>query len=291
MAWGKLYSRARGDPKIRKLARRLSIEPPYALGLLATLWAWCLEHRPDGCLADLDAEDIATAAEWPGDEVMFQNALVGCRLVDEVSGILQVHDWMDYAGSWKEAQRKKAERERRAQDCPGKSRKVQESPSTEERRGEERKREERRREEHKGKGEAGASRSPGLTLQASSDVQQVVDHWLAKPQQSGRKPTKWSSLASSSDEYRKIKARLKEGFSVDQLKKAIDGAHKTPHNLGDNDRDQVYLSMKIIFKDMSQVQRFMGNDDNPPIGRAWSKTKERAGSIQRWSDAKQKRQQ
>lgn len=141
MSWGRLYSRVRGDPKIRKLARRLSIEVPHALGLIVSLWAWCLEHRPDGCLANLDAEDIAIAAEWSEDHTQLHTALMELGFIDPIEGICYIHDWDDFAGSWKESQRKKLERANKSKPRPKMSRTVLDNPKMshnreEERRGE-----------------------------------------------------------------------------------------------------------------------------------------------------------
>jgi len=45
---------------------------------------------------------------------------------------------------------------------------------------------------------------------------------------------------------------------------AIDGCHKTPHNLGDNDRNQKFLGLELIMRSSDQVIRFLENAKNPP---------------------------
>lgn len=58
-------------------------------------------------------------------------------------------------------------------------------------------------------------------------------------------------------EWNLITARLAEGYSVDDINSAIDGCHRCPHNLGDNERGQKYLSLELICRTGSQVNRFM----------------------------------
>ena len=66
---------------------------------------------------------------------------------------------------------------------------------------------------------------------------------------------------------------LKLGYTVDQLKQAIDGCSRTPHNIGDNDCNQRYDGVHIIFKSADQIDRFMRNAEQAAssmsrIGRA-----------------------
>ena len=63
--------------------------------------------------------------------------------------------------------------------------------------------------------------------------------------------------AHAQKEWTLIKARLREGYSVEDLCNAIDGCHRTPHNLGQNDRGQKYLGLELICRNGSQVTRFM----------------------------------
>ena len=56
---------------------------------------------------------------------------------------------------------------------------------------------------------------------------------------------------------RAISARLLEGFSVADLCLAIDGMHRTPHNLGENDRGTKYLDLELCMRSGANVNRFM----------------------------------
>ena len=63
---------------------------------------------------------------------------------------------------------------------------------------------------------------------------------------------------------RRIKAALKMGYTVDDLKEAITGCSLTPHNMGDNDRGQRYDGLNVILKDADNIDRFIANAGSPP---------------------------
>lgn len=54
-----------------------------------------------------------------------------------------------------------------------------------------------------------------------------------------------------------IKARLRDGYSVDDLMLAVKGCRLTPHNMGKNDRNQVYDDVELICRDAAHVDRFI----------------------------------
>jgi len=58
---------------------------------------------------------------------------------------------------------------------------------------------------------------------------------------------------------RKVVQALKLGYSLADLKKAIDGCSKTPYNMGQNDNGQVYDDISLIFRDADHIERFMNN--------------------------------
>ena len=81
-----------------------------AVGLLHCLWWWCIDYAPDGDLSRYDAEDIAIACEWEGDPDTLVSMLVETGFLDD-DGVLQVHDWADYGGKWKEKRSANARRQ------------------------------------------------------------------------------------------------------------------------------------------------------------------------------------
>lgn len=63
-----------------------------------------------------------------------------------------------------------------------------------------------------------------------------------------------------------LQARLKEGYGVADLCRAIDGCHRSPHHCGQNETGAKYQSLELIVRDSKHVQQFMEVPDKPPEG-------------------------
>lgn len=61
-------------------------------------------------------------------------------------------------------------------------------------------------------------------------------------------------------ERAKIQDRLREGYSVADLKQAIDGNHKSPYHCGENDGGVVYHNLELVVRDSSHVVQFIDLD-------------------------------
>jgi hypothetical protein len=109
MAWLESHQELGKHPKTKKFARTLGISKPAAVGHLMYLWWWALDYAQDGDLSKYDNDDIADAAEWEDDSDDFVNALVKSGFVDDLEGVLAIHDWNDYAGKLME--RRQAQKE------------------------------------------------------------------------------------------------------------------------------------------------------------------------------------
>jgi predicted kinase len=53
-----------------------------------------------------------------------------------------------------------------------------------------------------------------------------------------------------------VRARLRQGFTLADLKNAIDGCFVTPFNLGENDRQRRYVDLELICRDAKHVEDF-----------------------------------
>ncbi len=86
-------------------------------------------------------------------------------------------------------------------------------------------------------------------LSESKAVQEVFAHW----QQTFNHPR------AKLDVKRKkfIRGRLKDGFSVNDLKLAITGCRASPFHMGVNDRNTVYDDLDLICRDAKHVEQFM----------------------------------
>lgn len=112
MPWIESHDVLPTHPKTAKLARRLGVSKPAAVGHLHFLWWWCITHRPEGVLHGLDADDIAEACGWDGDSADLIDALFTSGWLDDDGEALVVHDWWEHAGQTI-ARRDKATQEQR----------------------------------------------------------------------------------------------------------------------------------------------------------------------------------
>lgn len=74
-----------------------------------------------------------------------------------------------------------------------------------------------------------------------------------------RSHMKHSKAALDDKRQKAIIARLKDGYTVEDLELAVKGCKLTPHNMGKNDRGQVYDDIELICRDAAHVDRFIAN--------------------------------
>jgi len=88
---------------------------------------------------------------------------------------------------------------------------------------------------------------------------------------------------SSSKRHRAIDGRLKDGYTVDQLKLAIDGCKNSPHHMGENDRSTVYDDIELICRDGAHVDKFIRlAGENPARLNLSSAGRQTASNVDRW---------
>lgn len=119
MAWIESHQELGRHPKMKKLARRLHISRPTAIGHLHYLWWWALDFAQDGVLDKFDNDDIAEAMEWEGDSDELVAALIESGYIDETNHGLMLHDWGEYAGKLLERRAKDRARKRTAAEAAG----------------------------------------------------------------------------------------------------------------------------------------------------------------------------
>lgn len=91
-----------------------------------------------------------------------------------------------------------------------------------------------------------------------ADVLAVFEHYRRHHPRSHPKPR------STGVEWRKIRARLDEGYSVADLCSAIDGYHRSPFHLGENERGTKYLDLELITRDGSNIAKGIEWSTAPP---------------------------
>lgn len=285
--WIELHDTARDHPKILKIARDLGITPVHALGHVVSLWTWTLRMAPDGCLASFDGDDIELAAQWDGKPGAFIASCTNRNLLDDKAGVMSIHDWMEFAGSLKAARRAKASRERkcaeqcelsndvrrRAQTCVT----IQNSAQTDQTDQTHQTRPTRpdrqsyvpERSHQPTRLPKPSTNLPPLPsavggdvvharVNGSESIHQVFSHYRQHHPRRHLKPS------TKMLEWKKVKQRLDEGFTAEDLCKAIDGNHLSPWHCGQNDQGKEFHDLELIVRDSAKVNTFMAIADNPP---------------------------
>lgn len=99
--------------------------------------------------------------------------------------------------------------------------------------------------------------SAGADPTAAGPEREVFEHW--------RKVMAKSDRTAFDDKRRRaVKGRLGDGYSAEDLKRAVDGCAKTPHNIGQNDRGERFDDLELICRDAAHVDRFIRNAKSPP---------------------------
>jgi len=92
-----------------------------------------------------------------------------------------------------------------------------------------------------------------------NDIHEVFKHWQTVMGHPSAKLDK--------KRQRAIGEALNLGYTLGQLKQAIDGCFNTPFNQGQNDRGQRYDDIGLILRDAAHIDRFIANAIAPPLNR------------------------
>ena len=83
--------------KFLKLKRKLGLPHWQAVGLLESMWVFCMANAMAGDIGRHSNEDIATALEWAGDADQLIENLVATGWLDRHPDCrLAIHDWEDH---------------------------------------------------------------------------------------------------------------------------------------------------------------------------------------------------
>jgi len=249
-------------PKTIKLERRGGLE---AVRSLQILWAWAAQNKPCGNLEGLDEEDIEISGKWRGKAGVFCKALVDLRWLDSAENGFILHDWREH-NPWAADATNRADKARlsrlakinrplynelassgttaltrdeyerlttvqrpltnRISPAPSPSpapKTHKEKPTSKEKQGKD---------------------SPSI----GKDVDVVFSYWKEK--------LKHPQAQLGGKRKVIIAARIKEGYTIDALKEAIDGCSKSQYHQGKNDSNMVYDSIELICRDAEHVDRF-----------------------------------
>lgn len=124
-------------------------------------------------------------------------------------------------------------------------------------------------------------------MKVADQIRAVFDHWRMYHSQACPRPS------GESKEWKKIRDRLGEGYTVAQLCRAIDGMHKSPFHLGENDRGTKYLKLELCMRDAGHVEQFLeviaDHEKRAPV--LSEKTKRTLRAVDSWAERGQAERQ
>lgn len=86
---------------------------------------------------------------------------------------------------------------------------------------------------------------------SSPDIVLIFDYWKRVfPEEHGCRLTSGRS--------NKIKSRLKDGYTVEQIKTAIDGCSMSEYHMGKNDNGKTYNCLTLICRSAEKLEQFIG---------------------------------
>ncbi|WP_145333306.1 hypothetical protein [Paenibacillus xylanexedens] len=118
MAWLESHQTLGRHRKTKRLARKLGVSVPEVIGHLHLLWWWAMDNLPDGCLSELEPEDVADEMMWTGDAQLLLDKMIEVNFIDVIDGKLYIHDWHDYIGKLVEKRKNDADRKRKSRGKP-----------------------------------------------------------------------------------------------------------------------------------------------------------------------------
>jgi uncharacterized protein YdaU (DUF1376 family) len=98
-------------------------------------------------------------------------------------------------------------------------------------------------------------------------------------------PRAYPTPLPGSKEWAKIASRLREGYTVEDLCRAIDGYHADPFHCGDNDRNRAYLGLELLMRDGTHVATGLEYADKP-AGTLNERNRATARGVSSWAQRK-----
>ena len=234
--------------KTRLLADLLGSEADAVLALIR-IWAHC-QNRKKVVFDRLPEVAVKAICHYQGDPELLDESLATAGFISRDGDAVTVIGWDEHnskmIAAWENGRAggrpRKSDNPERAEDKPnGNPQKTQEKPNGNPANGS-------ANPQESGKGGKGGkdlkpmSGKPDLPAEVFNHWQQAMNHPRAKLDDKRRK---------------KIAARLKDGYTVDDLKAAVDGCKKSPHHMGQNDTRTVYDDIELICRDASHVDKFI----------------------------------
>ena len=236
-----------------------------AFGAWCRAGSWCMANLTDGYVTRDVAILIAPEHVWA---TLRDCGLPGAGLVEPVDGddgALQIHDWDHWQRSAAEI-RKHREQQAIRQRNHRAAKRAHKNVTRDNPRDVTRDvpRESRPPDPHPNPHPKEESTST-LSLtgpESKNGAEQVFDHWRGALMPRAKQTAK---------RIQRIKARLKEGFSPQDLCKAVDGALADDWIMGRDPKARPggWRDLETILRDAAQVERLVALADDPPADTSW----------------------
>lgn len=251
--WFKVSVQLSRHRKTLSLASRLGIGRHEALGVLHDLWSWTVQYAPSGSLG-IDSIQLASALDWRGDPNKLVDALIESEFLDSLNP-MRVHDWEDHQSDWMSRRQKDAERQRRHRA---------------------------RREKSKRRGEERVTRDVTMPSRVTTEganapvfpsengfkeaLESIVNLWNF-----GVESRKW--IRSTPARLRSVTLRMRDGFTLEQLRKAVVNIKESEFHMGGNDRGWKAPGPEWIFHTRERTEQWVN----------WEKPKTSEEKLREWA--------
>jgi DNA-binding transcriptional MerR regulator len=109
----------------------------------------------------------------------------------------------------------------------------------------------------------------------ADDAQQVFDYWCSVFNKS-------TSTKLTPKRKAKVIKRLEDGYTLEDIKSAIDGCSRSAHHMGQNDSGTIYDDIELICRTGEKLEQFMTNYNNAPAPKQ-TKSDQSINNCQEWA--------
>jgi hypothetical protein len=240
--WIKFELATPDKPEVWEMAARLGVDPDAVTGKLLRVWGWFDQHTKEGNAPSVTKSLLDRLVGVNG----FCNSMIESGWMVEENETIYLPNFDRHNG--KTAKQRALTAKRVAEH---------KQKSNEEGNGESvtsaLPREEKRREEETPPCSPPAGdNAPQDDQKAnrSAQAREVFDYWASRLGKSG-------NIKFTADRKRKVEARLREGYTVDELKQAVDGILNSPHHMGENEQGVVYDDLGLICRKGEKTDHFI----------------------------------
>lgn len=122
-----------------------------------------------------------------------------------------------------------------------------------------------------------------LSPKGDDRVQQVFEHWCSVF-------NKTTSTKLTVKRKNNIFARIKDGYTLEEIKSAIDGCSRSSYHMGQNESATVYDDLELICRSGEKLEQFMTNYNNTPTPKQ-TKLEQNKKKLSEWVSNEQPRQE